>query len=60
MIGLFLSEAILFAAAALIGFAIGWRAYKLVLSARRRDDERHMQNLRSSLSEAQVRRARSP
>jgi hypothetical protein len=59
MAGLFLSEAILFAAAALIGFAIGWRLHGLALSARHRDDERHMQNLRSSLSEAQVRRARN-
>jgi hypothetical protein len=59
MAGLFLSEAILFVAAALIGFAIGWRLHALALAARRRDDERHMQNLRSSLSEAQVRRARN-
>lgn len=59
MAGLFLSEAILFVAAALIGFAIGWRLHALSLSARRRDDNRHMQNLRSSLSEAQVRRARN-
>ena len=60
MPGLFLSEAILFVVAALIGFAIGWRAYALAHAARRRDDERHMQNLRSALSEAQVRRARGP
>lgn len=59
MTGLFLSEAILFIAAALIGFALGWRLYALALATRRRDEERHMQNLRSSLSEAQVRRARS-
>ncbi|HVV33388.1 MAG TPA: hypothetical protein VHC73_09195 [Vitreimonas sp.] len=59
MAGLFLSEAILFIAAALIGFALGWRLHALALNARRKDDERHMQNLRSSLSEAQVRRARN-
>jgi hypothetical protein len=60
MTGLFLSEAILFFAAALIGFALGWRLYALAHASRRRDEERHLQNLRSSLSEAQVRRARSP
>ena len=60
MAGLFLSEAILFIAAALIGFGLGWRLYALAHANRRRDEERHMQNLRSSLSEAQVRRARAP
>ena len=58
MIGLILSEVILFLAAGLIGFAIGWRARALA-SSRRLADERHdVEFLRSALSEAQVRRAR--
>lgn len=58
MIGLFLSEVILFVVAALIGFAIGWRIRALA-AARRMADERHdVEFLRSALSEAQVRRAR--
>jgi hypothetical protein len=58
MIGLILSEAILFAAVALIGFAIGWRL-RTVASARRIADERRdAEHLRGALSEAQVRRAR--
>jgi len=59
MAGLFLSEAILFLAAALIGFALGWRLYALAHAHHRSDSDRHLQKLRSSLSEAQVRRARS-
>ena len=59
MIGLFLSEAILFAAAALIGFAAGWRARVLFAARRGREAEREIEHLRSALSEAQVRRARS-
>jgi len=59
MLGLFLSEAILFAAAALIGFAVGWRLYASLSEARRRADERTVEQLRHALTEAQVRRARS-
>jgi hypothetical protein len=60
MIGLFFSEAILFIAAALIGFAIGWRLYGVAALRRRRGEERHNDALRAALSDAQVRRARAP
>jgi hypothetical protein len=59
MIGLFLSQAILFAVAALIGFAAGWRLYAAGAAARRREEEREVERLRAGLTEAQVRRARS-
>jgi len=59
MIGLFLSEAILFAAAVLIGFAIGWRLFAGFAAERRRAEERAVEHLRQALTEAQVRRARS-
>ena len=59
MLGLFFSEAILFIAAGLIGFAIGWRLYVSLAADRRRTDERTIQDLRQALTEAQVRRARS-
>jgi hypothetical protein len=59
MIGLFFSEAILFVAAALIGFAIGWRLYALVSESRRRAEERDVEQLRAGLTDAQVRRART-
>jgi hypothetical protein len=60
MIGLFLSEAILFAAAGLIGFGAGAWLY-VTIAARRRDVEaRETEQLRTALTEAQVRRARTP
>jgi hypothetical protein len=58
MIGLFFSEVILFVAAALIGFAIGWRLYITLAAPRRRADARDIEQLRSALSDVQVRRAR--
>lgn len=58
MTGLILSEAILFVAAGLIGFAIGWRARAFASSRRMADERRDIEYLRSALSEAQVRRAR--
>jgi hypothetical protein len=60
MIGLFFSEAILFIAAALIGFAAGWRLHGIAAARRRRAEERHNDALRAALSDAQVRRARAP
>jgi hypothetical protein len=60
MYGLILSEAILFIAAGLIGFAVGWRAYALVSAARMRAEERDVEDLRHALTDAQVRRARGP
>ena len=58
MIGLILSEVILYAVAALAGFAIGWRAYVMLAAQRRKQDEREIEQLRAALTEAQVRRAR--
>jgi len=57
MIGI-LYATILFLAAALIGFAIGWWARALASSRRLADERRDVTYLRSALSEAQVRRAR--
>lgn len=59
MIGLFLSQVILFIAAGLIGFAAGWRIFTLVADARRRAEEREAEELRAALTDAQVRRARA-
>ncbi|ANP44871.1 hypothetical protein [Candidatus Viadribacter manganicus] len=58
MIGLIVSEVILYAVAALIGFAIGWRAYVMLAAQRREADIRETEQLRAALTEAQVRRAR--
>ena len=58
MIGLILSEVILFAVAALMGFGIGWRAYVMMGAARRNEVARETEQLRAALTEAQVRRAR--
>lgn len=58
MIGLILSEVILFAVAALIGFAIGWRAYVMLAAQRRAVEAKETEQLRTALTEAQVRRAR--
>lgn len=58
MLGLFLSQVILFIAAALIGFAAGWRIYVLVAGARAKQEEREIEDLRAALTDAQVRRAR--
>jgi hypothetical protein len=58
MIGLILSEVILYAVAALIGFAIGWRAYVMLAAQRREIEARETEQIRAALTEAQVRRAR--
>jgi hypothetical protein len=60
MIGLIFSEVILFAAAALIGFALGWRIYIMIAAQRREVEERDIEQLRAALTEVQVRRARGP
>jgi uncharacterized membrane protein SpoIIM required for sporulation len=60
MIPLFFSQVILYAAAGLIGFALGWRIYEQLRGERRRTAEREIDQLRAALSEAQVRRARGP
>lgn len=59
MIGLFLSEAILFAAAGSMGFGIGWWLYSSVAAQRRDLELRETEQLRTALTEAQVRRART-
>ncbi len=58
MIGLILSEVILFAVAALFGLAIGWRVYTMSAAQRRESEARETEQLRTALTEAQVRRAR--
>lgn len=58
MIGLFLSEVVLFAVAALAGFAAGWRVHAIAAAGRRREAEHELDQLRAALSDAQVRRAR--
>lgn len=58
MIGLIFSEVILFAAAALVGFAIGWRICVMAAAQRRKAEEGDIERLRAALTEAQVRRAR--
>lgn len=60
MLGLFLSEAILFAAAGLLGFAVGWRLFLAFAENRRRAEAQTVEQLRHALTEAQVRRARTP
>lgn len=58
MIGLILSEVILFAIAAVIGFGVGWRAYVMMAAQRRETQARETEQIRAALTEAQVRRAR--
>ena len=58
MIGLIISEVILFAIAALLGFAIGWRAFVMLAAQRREAEAQEIEQLRAALTEAQVRRAR--
>lgn len=58
MFGLFLSQVILFLAAAVLGFAVGWRAYAMTARPRMRAEERDIEDLRHALTDAQVRRAR--
>ncbi len=58
MLGLILSQVILFIAAGLIGFAAGWRIFAMISAARRREIERENDELRHLLTDAQVRRAR--
>lgn len=60
MIGLIFSEVILFAVAALVGFAIGWRLHGMAHAERRAAERRETEDLRAMLSEAQVKRARNP
>jgi hypothetical protein len=54
--GLLLSQVILFAAAAGLGFAVGWRSHLAIAAARVRAADRDTQRLRSLLSQLQSRR----
>jgi hypothetical protein len=58
MIGVIFSEVLLFGAAVLLGFAVGWRLYTAIGAHRRAAEERDIERLRAALTEAQVRRAR--
>lgn len=60
MLSLFVSQALLYLAAAAIGFALGWRLYALVNAERRDLEAQEVEQLRAALNEAQVRRARAP
>ncbi|MGH6951028.1 MAG: hypothetical protein ACREH4_09155 [Vitreimonas sp.] len=53
-----LTVVILYVAAGGLGFAAGWRAFAMFAEARRRDEERDVEDLRHALTDAQVRRAR--
>ena len=57
MIGLFLSETILFIVVAVAGFVIGWRLQAHAASERMRLIARDTDKLREAWSNAQVRRA---
>ncbi len=54
--GLFFSEAILFIAVILLGFAAGWRIYLMAAERRRRAEDDDTNALRAAVSEAQTRR----
>ena len=61
MVGLFLSEAILFVIFAIAGFVIGWRIEAHAAAERMRVLESDIDSLRHAWSDAQARRAsRSP
>lgn len=60
MLGLFVSQVMLYAAASAIGAALGWAGFNLLHAQRRRADELEVEQLRGALSEAQVRHARAP
>jgi hypothetical protein len=59
MIGLFFSLAMLYAAAAVLGFVAGWQIFARLEDERRRSGEAEIEQLRAALSEARVRRARA-
>lgn len=48
----------MFAIAALLGAGIGWRAYVMLAAQRRAAQARETEQIRTALTEAQVRRAR--
>jgi len=57
MIGLFFSEATLFAVFTLGGFVLGWRLQAHMVAVRLREIAADTDALRAALSDAQVRRA---
>jgi len=60
MVGLFLSEVILFVVVTIAGFVLGWRIQAHMLAERLRVLNADVDHFRSAWSDAQVRRARSP
>ena len=60
MIGLFLSEVILFAVVAIAGLVLGWRVQAHAVAERIRVLNADIDGLRTAWSDAQVRRARTP
>jgi len=58
MWSLIFSQAILFMAAILFGFAAGWSLFVLIAGARARNEARETEELRRLLTDAQVKRAR--
>lgn len=58
MIGVIISEVILFVVAVLMGAVLGWRAYVMLAARRRETAALETEQLRAALTEAQVRRAR--
>lgn len=57
MIGLIFSQLILFAAAALVGFAVGWRLRAHAAAVHIRAAEADIEALRLAVADARVRRA---
>ena len=57
MIGLFITEAILFVVAGVAGFAIGWRVQASDVAEQMRRIRNDSDALRAALTDAQVRRA---
>jgi hypothetical protein len=55
---LLLTAVSLFVAAGLLGFALGWWIFAMIVGARMREEERDVEDLRQALTDAQVRRAR--
>ncbi len=59
MLVLLLQQVILFIAAVVAGFGIGWWLYAQLIGAQTKAEERDNEELRHALTDAQVRRART-
>lgn len=60
MLVLLLQQVILFVVAILIGFGVGWWLFTQLVGAQMKAEERDNEELRHALTDAQVRRARTP